>query len=491
MTESDDEICWWSARQVAEAIAARRLSAREYLAAQLDRVERLNPLLNAVVTIDERAAAQAADADAAVMRGQTLGPFHGVAMTVKDCMATAGLRTTGGLLGLASHVPREDASAIAALRDAGVVVFGKTNVPAGSGDLQTYNELFGVTRNPWDLRRSPSGSSGGAATAVAAGLSPLEIGSDVAGSIRLPAAMCGVFGHKPSHGLVPTHGHVPPAPYKPGNVDMNVVGPIARTVDDLSAALDVIAAPRLWDREAWQVSLPPARPLRRIATWFDDPHCPVDAAVRRALEDAAQRLRDDGVAVEDARPPGIRLEASDLVFQRLLAGVAVHSYSAQDVAAMAHGERPPGEELGGRFAGQSYRDWAEADDRRTRMRARWHQFFTEYDAILLPVAPNTSIPHDHRPFAERRIVVDGAERPYWDQIVWAGLTGVSYLPSTVVPVGLGPEGTPIGLAVAGPYLGDLTTLAVARRLAELLPAPAPSPLTGTKDAAAFAAVLTN
>ncbi|MDX2525292.1 amidase family protein [Streptomyces europaeiscabiei] len=491
MTASDEELWWWPAGQVADAIATRRLSAREYLAALLDRVERLNPVLNAVVAVDERAHAQAAAADEAVMRGQPLGPFHGVAMTVKDCMATSGLRTTGGLPGLASHVPRDDAAAVAALRGAGAVVFGKTNVPAGSGDLQAYNELFGVTRNPWDLRRSPSGSSGGAAAAVAAGLSPLEVGSDVAGSIRLPAAMCGVFGHKPSHGLVPTHGHVPPAPYKPGSVDMNVVGPLARTVDDLRAVLTVIAAPHPWDQAAWRVSLPPARPLRRVATWFDDPYCPVDATVRRALEDAAQLLSADGVVVEDARPPGIRLEASDLVFRRLLTGVAVHSYSARDVEAVARGERPPGDELGGRFVGQSYRDWAEADDRRTRMRARWRQFFSEYDAILLPVAPNTSIAHDHRPFAERRILVDGTERPYWDQIVWAGLTGVSYLPSTVVPVGLDALGAPIGLAVAGPYLEDLTTLAVARRLASLLPPLGHAPLARTDDAAASAAAVAN
>jgi amidase len=489
MSASDEELWWWPAERVARAVAERRLSAREYLAAQLDRVERLNPSLNAVVTIDERAEARAAAADEAVMRKEPLGPFHGVAMTVKDCMATSGLRTTGGLRELGSHVPREDATAVAALRGAGAVVFGKTNVPAGSGDLQAYNELFGVTRNPWDPHRSPSGSSGGAAAAVAAGLSPLEVGSDVAGSIRLPAAMCGVFGHKPSHGLVPTHGHVPPAPFKPGGVDMNVVGPLARTVDDLQAALTVMAGPHPWDRAAWRVSLPPARPVRRVATWFDDPYCPVDATVREALEDTARRLSADGVVVEDARPPGVRLEGSDLIFRRLLTGVAVHAYSAGDVAAIARGERPPGAELGGRFVDQSYRDWAEAADRRTRMRARWHQFFTEYDAVLLPVAPNTSIRHDHRPFDERRIVVDGTERPYWDQIVWAGLTGVSYLPSTVVPVGLDPHGTPIGLAVAGPYLEDLTTLAVARRLAGLLPPLGPPPLARTDGAARSAATV--
>ncbi|MFY1583578.1 amidase family protein [Micromonospora sp. WMMD734] len=461
--------CWWSARQVADAIAARRISARECLDAQLARIDRHNAGLGLVVTIDERARERARQADEATARGERWGPLHGVAVTIKDCLATAGLRTTGGLADLRTYQPREDATAVAALRAAGVVVFGKTNVPTGSGDLQSYNELFGVARNPWHPGYTTSGSSGGAAGAVAAGFTPLELGSDVAGSIRVPAGVCGVFGHKPSYRAVPMVGHVPPYPFKPREADIAVVGPIARTVEDLETALTAIAVAHPWDAAAWRLSLPPPRPVRRVAAWFDDPYCPVDTEVRAALRDAADRLADSGVVVEEARPSGVRLAGSDGVFRRLLASVAMPEHSAEDVDEIAAGRRAPSAVLGGEHVAQRYRDWVEADDQRNRLRARWRQFFAGYDAILLPVAPNLAARHDHRPFGERTVTVDGVIRPYWDQIVWAGLTGVSYLPSTVVPVRRDSRGLPIGIAVAGDYLQDRTTLAVARRLAAVLP----------------------
>ncbi len=461
--------CWWSARQVADAIAARRISAREYLDLQLARIEQFNAGLGLVVTIDERAREYARQADEATIRGERRGPLHGVAMTIKDCLATAGLRTTGGLADLRTYQPREDATAVAALRDAGVIVFGKTNVPSGSGDLQSYNELFGVARNPWHPEYTTSGSSGGAAGAVAAGFTPLELGTDVAGSIRVPAGACGVFGHKPSYRAVPMVGHVPPYPFKPREADIAVVGPISRTVEDLETALTAIAVPHPWDAPAWRLSLPPPRPVRRVATWFDDPYCPVDAEVRAALREAADRLADSGVQVEEARPSGVRLAASDHVFRRLLASVAMPEHTADDIDDIAAGRRPPRAVLGGEYVAQRYRDWTEADDQRTRLRTRWRQFFGGYDAILLPVAPNLAARHDHRSFEDRTVTVDGVPRPYWDQIVWAGLTGVSYLPSTVVPVRVDSRGLPIGIAVAGDYLQDRTTLAVARRLATVLP----------------------
>lgn len=480
-----DELCWWSARDVAAAIAAGTLSAREYLAAQLARVERHDGPLNAVVSIDARAMAWAAAADEAVVRGEPLGPLHGVAVTVKDCLATRGLRTTAGMPMLSSYVPLEDAAVVARLRRAGAIVFGKTNVPSASADLQTYNDVFGVTRNPWQPDYTPGGSSGGGAAAVAAGFTPIELGSDVAGSIRLPAANCGVFGHKPSFGTVSMQGQVPPYPFYLRQLDINVVGPLARGVDDLETALTVVAGPHPWDEPGWRLSLPRARPVRRVAIWFDDPYCPVDTEVRAALEDAARRLAATGVLVEDARPRGVKLAESDEVFRRLLATVALLNYDRAEIDGIVEGRRAPGHELGAEFVAQRHWDWTEADNRRRRLRERWHRFFGEYDAILLPVAPNLALPHDFRPFEERRITVDGAERPYWDQTVWAGLTGVSCLPSTVVPLRRDSRGVPIGVAVAGDYLDDLTTLAVARRLAEVVPAlghPAPVGATAAGEA---------
>jgi amidase len=469
---SGDDPCWWPARRVAAELAAKRLSAREYLNLLLERISRHDRDYGFVVTLDDRAHAAAFAADQALARGEVSGPLHGVAMTVKDSLSTAGLRTTGGTPDLAGHVPGDDARTVAALRRAGAIVFGKTNLPPYAGDVQTNGELFGRARNPWAPERSTGGSSGGAAGAVAVGFTPVELGSDVAGSIRIPAAHCGVPGHKPSFGTVSMHGHVPPFPHKYATPDMSVVGPMARSVDDLELMLDVVAGPGPWDEPGWRLALPPARPALRVAGWFDDPYCPVEASVRTALSSAAAALAADGVRVDTGSAAELGLDidmaASDETFQRLLTAVA--GYSHQAIAEITEGRRAPGAELGAAYVAQPHRAWLDANERRAVLRARWHTFFQRYDAILLPVTPTVAGPHDERPFDQRSIAVDGVRRPYWDQIVWAGLTGVSYLPSTVVPVGRDSAGLPIGLAVAGPYLADRTTLALARRIAGLVPA---------------------
>ncbi len=446
----------WPATQVATAIARRELSAREYLDLLLRRIAAHNPALNAVVSVDDRAERWAKAADDATARGESYGPLHGVAMTVKDSLNTAGLRTTAGATALSRHVPGEDAEAVRALRRAGAIVFGKTNLAANCMDVQTSNDVFGVSRNPWDPSRTPGGSSGGAAAAVAAGFTAAELGSDIAGSIRIPASNCGVFGHKPSFGVVPVAGHIPP--YQPTRPDLAVVGPLARDVEDLRLLLTVIAGPDPLDRPAWRLNLPPPQPLRTVALWSDDPYCPVARDVRDAVERAGSALARTGIVVEPDAPAGVSLEANDEIMRRSLATAALAAHAAPASAEATA-------QLGGEYAAQSHHDWLRAQDRRARIQRAWHRFFKRYDAILLPVSVRPAIAHDARPFAERRISVDGIERPYWDQIVWAGLAGVAHLPVTVVPVGIGSCGTPIGVAVTGPYLGDLTTLALAQRLA--------------------------
>ncbi|MEV0764786.1 amidase family protein [Nocardia sp. NPDC050435] len=463
---------------MAAEIAAKRLSAREYLAAQRDRITELNQDLGFVVTLDERADTAALQADEAVAHGESLGPLHGVAMTVKDSLSTAGLRTTGGTPDFADHVPVEDAQVVMALRDAGAIVFGKTNLPEYAADVQTGGPLFPVARNPWHREYTTGGSSGGAAGAVAAGLTPAELGSDVAGSIRLPAAYCGVAGHKPSFGIVSMHGHIP-YPRKYLAPDMAVIGPLARSVPDLTLLLDIIAGPSPMDRPGWHLTLPKPRPIRRVAAWLDDAYCPVDAEVQTAVSAAVHALRDDGIRVDVGTPEelglDISLAASDEVFRRMLTGAASSGYSAQRLERIAAGKESAGAELGAQFIAQRHREWSAADERRAQMRLRWAEFFTGYDAILLPVTPNLVPRLDNRPFEDRDIRVNGASRPYWDQIVWAGLTGVSYLPSTVVPIGSDSRGLPVGVAVAGAYLEDKTTLALAARLADLVPAPVCAP----------------
>lgn len=465
---TDDDPSWWPARRVASAIATKKISAQEYLGVLTARIERHNPALGLVVTLNERAFEEAAAADDAVARGEPLPPLHGVAMTVKDSLATAGLRTTGGEPALRFYTPQEDAAAVLGVRRAGAIILGKTNLPRGSGDLQAYNDMFGTARNPWNRGVTTSGSSGGAAGAVAAGFTPAEIGSDVAGSIRIPAAFCGVFGHKPSFGVVSAYGHVPPMPLKAALPDMLVVGPLARDTDDLAVLLDVMSGAHPWDRAAWRLTLPRAREPRRVAVWLDNPDCRVDDEVQAALEVAADLLSATGIQVDRTQPAGISLADSDRVFRRLLATVAATG-ATPDQAAAAEGEQPQHAVLGGEHANQSYREWMMADELRTRLRRRWQAFFTDYDALVMPVAPNTAPVHDHRPFAERTIVVNGRERPYWEQITWAGVTSMCYLPSTVVPVSRDSRGVPIGIAIAGPYLGDRTTLAVARILERLIP----------------------
>jgi len=446
----------WPAVRVAAAIARRELSAREYLDLLLGRIAAHNPALNAVTSIDGRAMRWAKEADEATARGESSGPLHGVAMTVKDSLTTAGLRTTAGAAALSSHVPGTDAEAVRALRRAGAIVFGKTNLAANCMDVQTANDVFGVSRNPWNPDRTPGGSSGGSAAAVAAGFTAAEVGSDIAGSIRIPASNCGVFGHKPSFGVVPVTGHIPP--YQPTRPDLAVVGPLGRDVEDLRLLLGVIAGPDPRDRPAWRLALPPPRPVRTVALWSDDPYCPVAREVRDAVERAGSALAQTGVIVEPDAPTGFSLAASDEVMRRSLAAAAFTADAGPGGAGAQAG-------LGAEFATQSHHDWLKAQDRRTRIQRAWHRFFQRYDAVLLPVSATPAIEHDARSFPERRITVDGIERPYWDQIVWAGLAGVGHLPVTVVPVGLDTGGTPIGVAVTGPYLGDLTTLAIAERLA--------------------------
>ena len=315
-----------TASGLSASIAAGELSALEALESCLARVAELDGPINAVVALDEEGArAAAAAADLALARGRTLGPLHGVPMTIKDSFETAGLASTSGAAALASHVPAADADAVARLRAAGAVIFGKTNVPLMAGDMQTYNDVYGTTNNPWDRGRTPGGSSGGAAAALALGLTPLELGSDIGGSIRTPAGFCGIYGHKSSWGVVPIRGHIPGPPGSLTVADLAVAGPMARSAADLELGLEVLAAPRAWDAVAWRLELPAARAreLRdfRVAAWLDDPACRVDSAVRELLEAQVAELRAAGVHVDSEARPALTLEDAHETYLPLLGAV--------------------------------------------------------------------------------------------------------------------------------------------------------------------------
>jgi amidase len=366
---------------------------------------------------------------------------------------------------------------VARLRAAGATIFGKTNLPAYAADCQTCNPMFGTTRNPWNLDRAVGGSSGGAAAAVAAGLTGFDVGSDLGGSIRNPAGYCGVFGLRPSFGIIPTRGHVPGPPGSLADLDMATVGPLARGAADLGLALDVLAGPDAKHAVAWRLELPPPRAasLRdyRIAVWLDDEYCPVDAEVLRMLGAAADAVESAGARVNiEARPCSLR-EAERLA-QQLIQAVFSGAYPAEEyrrLQALAEtaehdDDSPPARHA--RNVTSTVRDHSVALEARAQLVARCTDFFTDYDVLLCPITPTTAIPHDHQPDVNaRRIIVNGRPRPYGDQIPWASLSGVCGLPAVVLPAGTARDGLPVGLQVIGPYLEDRTVIDFAGRLAEL------------------------
>ena len=464
------ELAYSSAIAIAEQIRRREISSREATDYFLARVAALDKRINSVVTIDmERARKEADEADAALKRGEMRGPLHGVPMTVKDSFQTKGMRTTSGAPELANFIPEEDAWPVARLREAGAIIFGKTNLPIYAGDLQSYNEVFGTTNNPHDVSRTPGGSSGGSAAALACGFTPLELGSDIGGSIRLPSHMSGIAGHKPSYGIVPAHGQIPGPPGTLTLADLAVAGPMARTVEDLKLGLDIMAGPNRWERPAWQLKLPPPRHsnLReyRIAAWLDDPDCRVEPEARELLEKAARTLAGEGARVDHEARPAFTLEkVADTFFALLQAALA--GGTAPDKVeqyATAAGDAPASRTK--RLIAMRHRQWLSYNERRLQMRKRWEEFFTQWDAILLPVMPCAAIAHDHsEPMASRMAAVGGEQRPYWDLTTWMAPAGACYLPATVIPVGKVSNGLPIGIQIVGPYLEDRTTLDIAGHL---------------------------
>jgi amidase len=468
------ELGYATATELARRIRAKEVSSREVLTELLDRVDRLDGPVNSVVTLDaDRALAEADRADEITARGWGQGPLHGVPMTIKDSWQTAGLRTTSGAPELRDYVPAEDAWPVARLREAGAIVFGKTNLPIYAGDFQSYNELFGTTSNPYDLARSPGGSSGGSAAALACGFTPLELGSDIGGSIRLPAHMSGVMGHKPSYGIVPAHGQIPGPPGTLTLADLAVAGPMARSVDDLALALDLLAGPNRWDSAAWRLELPPPPHVDlqgyRVAAWLDDERGPVEPEVGALLTKATEALSHAGAKIDvEARPAFTLAKAFD-TFYALLSAALAGEFTTEMLDRFAEDESATPLGRARRLAAMRHRAWLSVNERRLQLRRHWEQLFQEIDIVLLPVMPCPAILHDHsQPMAARQLLIGGTLRPYWDAAVWMAPAGACYLPATVVPVGLTPAGLPVGIQIVAPFLHDRRTLHVARHLADLL-----------------------
>jgi len=464
-----------SAADLVKAIKRRKIRSTELLEHYIERMERFNPKINAIVATDlDNARKRSRKADDALDRGEDWGVLHGLPMTTKDSYEVKGMPCTSGSPDLKGYQPAETALVVKKLVDQGAIIFGKTNLPLFGGDLQSYNEVYGQTNNPWNLERVPGGSSGGSAAALAAGLTGLELGSDIGGSIRNPSHFCGVFGHKPTFDIVPLKGHIPPPPGTlPGkytsSTDLLVGGPMARSAKDLVLVMDLITAPKCPLDRAWKINLPPARGKSladfKIGVWLDDQTYPTDANVLDCLQKAVDELAKAGARIEYKRPD-IDFAQSHAVFTQLLqsatsAGLPDKVFDrmlgkATNLSPEAHGDRA----LSVRGIALLHRDWIRLNYVRTRVRETWANFFKTYDILLCPAVPVTAFPHDHTAdFFARKLKVNGEARSYFDTtIAWAGLTGLAYLPSTIAPVGTARDGLPVGLQIVAPYLEDRTSL---------------------------------
>jgi amidase len=470
----------WSfktATEISAALAAKKVSAVELAQDAIGRIERHDGRINAICVRDfERGLDAARSADASLARGETR-PLLGIPLTVKESYNIAGLPTTWGVPAQKDFVPREDALSISRVKQAGGVILGKTNVPLGLADWQSYNEIYGTTNNPFDLGRTPGGSSGGSSAALAAGYGPLSLGSDIGGSLRVPAFHCGVYAHKPTFALVPSRGHTaPPSPPLPFNRDLAVIGPMARSAADLTLLLDVIAGPDpLEAGTAYKLALPPPRhdELKdfRVLVIDTDPVMPTNMAVRAAIDALAANLGKAGARTERESPLLPDFAASSRLYMRMLMSFLAATFSPEGIAAARAGAanlKPDDMSLRAeRLRGMvlSHRDWVLDDGGRTRLRAQWRELFKSFDAVICPVMPTPAYPHDHSSDQEKRhINIDGKDHVYPDQLVWPGIATLPGLPATAIPIGLSPERLPVGVQIVGPWLEDRTPL----KLAELI-----------------------
>ena len=449
----NDPLLFKSATELTSAIRRGEITSLDLLNRYLENIQRNNDGINAVVALDvEAARGRAAEADKALAEGRDWGPLHGLPMTVKDVFEVVGMPATAGDPKLKDYIPQRNAIAIQRLIAAGAIIFGKTNVPYHARDFQSFNKVYGTTNNPWDLSRTPGGSSGGSAAALAAGFTPLELGSDLGGSVRFPAHYCGVFGHKTSFGIIPRYGHIPPMPGRvpPEHmpvVPLFVVGPMARSADDLQLALEVLVTPNNTAKSGNRPELLPPRKKQfsdyRVAVWLTDtaPTAEVDADVLEILRQTVEKLRKAGLEIDVDARPDLRLWET------------IHLWAEIRDELMA-GALPLYEGLVARQKEQQ---------------SKWAEFFERYDVLLAPISLTVAFPHDHsEPIIYRRLKVNGKNKPYIDNLSWTAMAVVAGLPATAAPVGLSKSGLPVGVQIIGARYEDRTTIDFAKGLSELV-----------------------
>ena len=459
-------IAYLSALELASKIRDKQISSVEITQHYIDRIEKYDDSINAVVVrtfedaLEKAAAADAALGAAKRGSGQSLGRLHGVPMTIKESYVMANTPTTWGIEGFRHNVAKSDGLTVQRFRGNGAHFLGKTNVPVELADFQSYNPIYGTTGNPFDTTKTPGGSSGGSAAALAAGFTGLEAGSDIGGSIRNPAHYCGVYGHKPTYGIVPMQGHELVANMP--EADLAVCGPLARTAEDLELALNIMAGPADQQAVGWRLSLPASdkKNLRdfRVAIWPTDEMAPVTAEIADRATMVGETLSKLGATVSDLARPDIDLYRAQGNYHTLLNTVMS---GAMDDDAVAAAQRNADQfdssdnsmaAITARSLVLSHRDWMKSNAQREQLRHAWRTFFEEWDILICPQMATTAFPHDHRQMSDRTLKVDNEEQDYLQQIFWAGMAVNAYLPSTVFPTGLSREGLPIGLqAISAPY----------------------------------------
>ena len=465
-----------SATELAQRIRDKQVGCLELLDHFLGRADRFNPALNAIIWMDvEGARERARAADAALAKGELWGPLHGVPMTVKESFNLVGSPTTWGIPAHRDNIADDNATLVNRMLAAGVVIFGKTNVPLHLSDWQSFNAIYGTTNNPWNKDRTPGGSSGGSAAALAAGMTGLEAGSDIGASIRNPAHYCGIFGHKPTYGLVQPRGQALPGSLTPS--DISVVGPMARSAEDLDLSLSITAGPDILEEAGWQVALPPPRRERlrdfRVAVMPSDPNSEVQQSYQERIVEIAEQLAKLGATVSFEARPEIDTDRAFQLYLLLLRAATSRRQTDEEFDAfrkLAEAAEEDDESYlvqMARGVTLSHRDWLVLNNERMAMRLKWQAFFQDWDLLLCPAAASSAWPHDQAGERhDRTIPVNGKQVPTTDQLFWAGFSGMAYLPSTVSPIGLDEEGLPLGLQAIAGHLQDRTSIAFARLLAQ-------------------------
>ncbi|HMN73036.1 MAG TPA: amidase [Rhodoblastus sp.] len=479
----DDQLAFASARMLASMVREKKVGAVELLDFFLQRVDRLNPRINAVIVerADE-ARKEAAACDELTAKGQSRGPLHGVPMTVKESFDLAGTPSTWGLPAQRGNIAKEDALSVARLKKAGAVVFGKTNVPAWLADWQSFNLIYGTTNNPWNVARTPGGSSGGSAAALAAGLTGLELGSDIGASIRNPAHYCGVYGLKPTFDICPRDGHLLPGAYAHG--DISAIGPLARSAYDIETALDVIAGPNALDATGMRLDLPRSNKTKlsefRVAVMSDADTAPVDGAVRGQIEALADWLEKQGARVDRVARPVDPAEAHETYIMLLRSATSGAPDEAAHAKLLAARDEVAGRDdyyaWHVRANTMDHREWLGWNNKRMKMAQDWARFFTRFDLLLCPTAATTAFPHMQTGERwERMISVDGKDQPTTTQLFWAGYSNMVFLPSIVAPAGLAADGLPVGVQIVAPAYQDHSAIRFAQLLEDQYRAFTPPP----------------